>query len=195
MGIHQDVIWGNQYGVSKFQRTIDSLVMKEGLKSTFPFLDNDTVCGHTEKELRDNEKAFQSMCQKFKLTLNEKKTVSNVKSLPILGYTVSKGEIKPDPERLQPLKNLAPPCDLVSQRRIVGMFAYYSRWISRYSEKIRPLNTNETFPLPQEALNAFNSLREEIADATLMTPLDGVQLEVETDASRLRYSSYIKSSR
>ena len=66
---------------------------------------------------------------------------------------------------------------------MVAMFAYYSRWIPRYSEKIRPLNTNETFPLPQEALESFEALKEEIAAATLMTPIEGVQLEVETDAS------------
>ena len=79
-------------------------------------------------------------------------------------------EIKPDPERLAPLRNMGPPCDINSQRRIVGMFAYYSRWIPRYSEKIRPLTKNETFPLPEEAVKAFESFKEEIAAAVLMTP-------------------------
>ena len=106
-----------------------------------------------------------------------------MQSLPILGYLVSHGKIKPDPERLLPLKNLVAPCDLDSQRRIVGMFAYYSRWIPKYSEKICPLNTNRTFPLSPEALKTFQSLKEEIEVATLMTPLEGVQLEVETDVS------------
>ena len=63
------------------------------------------------------------------------------------------------------------------------MFAYYSRWIPKYSEKIRPLNTNRTFLLPQDALKTFQSLKDEIAAATLMTPLEDVQFEVETDAS------------
>ena len=103
--------------------------------------------------------------------------------IPIIGYLVSHGEIKPDPERLQPLHNLAAPCDLEAQRKIVGMFAYYSRWIPKYSEKIRPLNTNKTFPLPEEPLKTFQSLKEEIAAATLVTPVKGTQLEVETDAS------------
>ena len=177
------VPFGLTNGVSKFQRTVDNLTEREQLQATFPFMDNVTVCGRTLEELKENEARFREMCRKYNLTLNEDKSVTNVQVLPILGYLVSHGEIKPDPERLLPLRNLAPPVDLVSQRRVVGMFAYYSRWIPRYSEKIRPLSTNETFPLQAESLNAFQSLREEIAAATLITPVEGVQLEVETDAS------------
>ena len=156
---------------------------KEGLSATFPFLDNVTVAAHSEEELKAREAEFRAVAKKYSLTLNESKTVSCVQSLPIIGYLVSHGEIKPDPERLLPLQNLSAPCDTDSQRRIIGMFAYYSRWIPKYSEKIRPLNTNKTFPLPPDALKTFQSLKDEIAAATLMTPLEGVQFEVETDAS------------
>ena len=109
--------------VSKFQRTINTLVEKENLNATFPFMDNVTVCGNSEQELLGNEEKFRALAKKYDLTLNEKKTISAVQSLPILGYLVSHGEIKPDPERLTPLINLAAPCDIDSQRRIIGMFA------------------------------------------------------------------------
>ena len=102
------------------------MVKNEGLSATFPFLDNVSVCGHTKEELQENVKKFRAMCDKYNLTLNEEKTVLDVQALPILGYVVSKGEIKPDPERLSLLKNIAPPCDLISQKRIAGMFAYYN---------------------------------------------------------------------
>ena len=111
--------FGVTNGVSKFQHNIDSIVEKEGLPATFPFLDNVTVCGHTEQELKENEAQFRSVAKKYNLTLNESKSVVCVQSLPILGYLVSHGEIKPDRERLLPLKNLVAPCDLDSQRRIV----------------------------------------------------------------------------
>ena len=175
--------FGVTNGVSKFQRIVDTVVEKEGLLATFPFLDNVTVAAHSEEELKVSEAKFRAVAKKYSLTLNESKTVSCVQSLPIIGYLVSHGEIKPDPERLLPLQNLSAPCDIDSQRRIIGMFAYYSRWIPKYSEKIRPLNTNKTFPLPPDALKTFQSLKDEIAAATLMTPLEGVQFEVETDAS------------
>ena len=75
-------------GVSKFQRTIDYLVDKEQLQATFPFLDNITCAGNTPEELKENVMKLRAMAKKYNLTLNEKKTVDNVQSLPILGYLV-----------------------------------------------------------------------------------------------------------
>ena len=43
------VPFGVTNGVSKFQRTIDSLAEKEGLAATFPFMDNVTVAGNDQK--------------------------------------------------------------------------------------------------------------------------------------------------
>ena len=94
--------FGVTNGVAKFQRNIDMIVEKEGLSATFPFLDNVTICGHTEAELKSNETKFLEVTAKYNLKLNESKTVSNVQCIPIIGYLVSHGEIKPDPERLQP---------------------------------------------------------------------------------------------
>ena len=120
--------------------------------------------------------------------------ISGVQTVPLLGYLVSNGEIKPDPERLKPLKNLAAPCNLDSQRKIVGMFAYYSRWILKYSGMIRPLNTNKTFSLPPDALSTFQSFKNEIAAATLAMPLGRVQFEIETDASEYAISATLNQA-
>ena len=97
-------------GVAVFQHNINNIV-EENLDTTFPFLDNVTVCGHSKEELVANENKFRET-EKYRLTLNESKTVSAVQTLPILGYLVSKGEIKPDPEWLRPLRNLGAPFNL-----------------------------------------------------------------------------------
>ena len=44
---------------------------------------------------------------KADITLNKSKSVTSVWSINILGYHISSG-IKPDPERLHPLKELPP---------------------------------------------------------------------------------------
>lgn len=61
---------------------------------------------------------------------------------------------------MKPLKEMPPPSSLKSQRRVVGMFAYYSNWIAQFSEKIKPLNENTTFPLPEVVLYSFESLKK-----------------------------------
>ena len=77
---------------------------------------------------------------------------------------------------------MPPPTNLKSQKRVIGMFSYYSKFIDKFSEKIRPLNKNITFPVPKTVLDAFNVLKEDLKTATLQ-PIDTeVPFVVETDA-------------
>ena len=85
---------------------------------------------------------------------------------------------------MKPLIELPPPEDTAAQRRVVGMFAYYSRWIKNISSKIRSLVKNTTFPLPEDVRSSFDILKNDLKDATL-TAIDPTQpLVVETDASK-----------
>ena len=103
--------------------------------------------------------------------------------------------MKPDPERLRPLLDLEAPTDTVSQQRVVGMFAYYSRWIRDFSLKIRPIVQNTVFPLTDEVLNAFNGLKNNLKDACV-TAVDPTQtLVVETDASDYAIGATLSQNR
>ena len=44
--------------------------------------------------------------------------------------------IRPDPERLRPIKELALPTNVQSLRRTLVLFAYYAKWIPEFSSKI-----------------------------------------------------------
>ena len=68
-------------------------------------------------------------------------------SLRMLGYLVSYQTLKPDPERLQVLFDLPIPSSAKELKRVFGMFAYYARWITNFSQKARPLLLASHFPL------------------------------------------------
>ena len=67
--------------------------------------------------------------------------------------------------------------------RTLGLFAYYSKWVHKFSEKAFPLFKTTTFPLNKPAVDAFNSLKQEIANAVVTSIDEDVPFEVETDAS------------
>lgn len=48
-------------------------------------------------------------------------------------------EVKPDPERLKALQELPPLTDQPALQRVLGMFAYYAKWIPEFSDKAHSL--------------------------------------------------------
>ena len=68
-------------------------------------------------------------------------------------------------------------------QRIIGMSAYYAQWILRYSDTIKPLLAVKRFPLCEEAVAAFDSLKTCLSTVTLGTIDERLPFTVESDAS------------
>ena len=170
-------------GVAVFQRKMDEMVKNECLQATFPYIDNITVCGRTAEEYHENYKKLQSAVIKYNLTTNPSKGIHFVTSLQILGHIVSHNEIKPDPERLRPLRELPVPHTAKSLKRAIGMFSYYSKWIPKFSDKIAPLKNSTSFPISPAAEEAFNNLKLDVEHSVVCTIDESLPFEVETDAS------------
>ena len=175
--------FGVTNGVSAFQRAMDCLIQDEELNQTYAYLDNITVCGNDQEEHDRNVRRFVEAVQKYQLTLNEEKTISSVTEIAMLGYLISHGQIRPDPERMKPLIELPIPESIVSLKRALGLFSYYSQWVPKYSDKIQPLINEPEFPLGPNAVCAFNEIKQLIADGSLVSPNREGLLVVETDAS------------
>lgn len=70
-----------------------------------------------------------------------------------------------------------------SLRCTLGLLSYYSQWILDYSSRIQPLLNSKTFPLGFEEVQCFNSMKEDIARASVVALDENLPLEMETDAS------------
>ena len=175
--------FGVTNGVSFFQRTIDSVIESYNLKGCLAYLDNITIFGKNQIEHDINLNAFFDVAKKLNLTFNQQKSIISVKEIKMLGYLVSKSSIRPDPERFKPLMDLPLPQTKRELKRIVGMFAYYSKWIPNFSHKIKPLSDSQVFPLSDNAVNCFLHLKQDLLKARLNSIDDDAPFSVECDAS------------
>ena len=123
-------------GVAAFQRTISQFIKEKNLSNTYAYLNNVTAAGSTQLEHDRNVKAFIDAIRRRNFTLNENKTISSVSDIKILEHFVGNKCIKPDPERMKPLLNIPPPDNFKALRRVLGMFAYYAKWISSFADKV-----------------------------------------------------------
>ena len=82
-----------------------------------------------------------------------------------------------------------PPENSKSAKRALGMFAYYTKWIYNFSDKIRTLVENTKFPLETKVLKAFKQIKQEQGVAALK-PIDkSLSFEVECDVSDVAISA------
>ena len=107
--------FGLTNGVAAFQRSLDNVIEENNLEDTFAYVDNITVCGMNQEEHDINLKALYETAKKRNMTFNPSKSIISTTSIKLLGYVISQGSIKPDPDRLKPLQNLPAPNTLAEQ--------------------------------------------------------------------------------
>ena len=157
-------------------------------------MDNIIIGGHTKAEHDANLNKFYEIIKLYNFTLNHDKSIVGVTELNMLGYLISYRTLRPDPDRMQPLLRLPIPSDLKSLKRTMGLFAYYSQWVSEFSMKIKPLSQVKSFPICKEAINAFNTLKQEIASSSVTCPNKEDLLVLESDASDIALAASLNQN-
>ena len=177
------VPFGVTNGVACFQWEMSDFVREEKLSGVFPYLDNISICGKDQAEHDANLKLFLEAAKRKNMTYNDSKSVFSTRRLAILGYIIEEGEIRPDPERLRPLRELPVPTDTKSLGRCKGLLSYNSQWIPGFSDRMKPIHSCKMFPLSAEAVAAFEGLKKSIEESVVTAVNEDVPFEVETDAS------------
>ena len=179
--------FGVTNAVPAFQRIMDSFIERNQLRCAEPYLDDVYIGGITKEEHDRNLHAFLKAAEKESLTLNMDKCTFGTRKLSLLGHIIENGSKKPDPERLRVLMEYPVPHTAAQLKRLLGFFAYYSKWVSQYSLKVKPLleaQKQGAFPLNRNCVDAIDSLKQGIASASLAIPIAGAgPLLLETDAS------------
>ena len=142
-----------------FQRIMTDIIKEDHLVSTFVYFDNVVIGSNSLQELEARALRFKTSMEKRAMTLNDSKTIYGVTELNMLGYCVGNSSIKPDPERLTPLLEMPAPSSPKSLKRVLGLFAYYAKWIPKFSDRIWRLKSAKEFPLKPEELREFEGLK------------------------------------
>ena len=78
--------------------------------------------------------------RQYNLKLDPKKCVFAASSVRHLGFLISADGIKPDPDKLEPLKTWPRPRTVRDVKSFVGYAGYFRRLIEKFAHKAKPLN-------------------------------------------------------
>ncbi|GKB84467.1 putative nucleotidyltransferase, ribonuclease H [Tanacetum coccineum] len=105
-----------------------------------------------------------------------------------LGHVVNQNGIHVDPSKIEAVKNWKTPTTPSEIRSFLGLASYYQRFIANFSKIAKPLTSltqkNQKYVWGMEHEEAFQTLKNNLCDASILTLHDGVEdFVVYCDAS------------
>lgn len=109
-----------------FQQKIDEIY--EGLPGVVATVGDILVYGKTKEEHDHNLRSMLERSREKGVCLNPKKRIVCVPEVSYFGHRLSKGEIKPDPHKVEAIKEMSPPKNCAELETILGMVNYLSKF-------------------------------------------------------------------
>ena len=112
---------------STFQNIMNIILGKDNWVCAIPYLDDVIIFS---KDIHEHKQHLERVLGKIKaagLTLNNEKCQFFKSEIKYLGYILSQGQIRPDPEKLQLIKNFNPPTTLKELRSFLGLSNFCSQ--------------------------------------------------------------------
>ena len=112
------------------------------------------------------EKVLQKL-KEANLMLKLKKCKWCEQNIEFLGHIVGRDGLKPDPAKIEKIKNIKEPRDIMGIRSFLGLCSYYRRFIKGFSKIAKPLNEllkkeNKDFKWTEKQQEAFDMLKEKL---------------------------------
>ncbi|MGL5707185.1 MAG: reverse transcriptase domain-containing protein, partial [Aeromonas sp.] len=177
-----------------FQRAMDTIFKKDIHKHVIPYLDDIIIFS---KDLESHKSHLDSVLRKIHsagLVLNKKKCRFFQQEIKILGNLISKGRVRPDPHKVEAIKNYKLPNNIKELRSFLGLCNYTREYIINYAEIALPLfsllkgetkRSTRQINWDEIKKKAFDKLKQCICDITYRSQPDPEnEFILTTDASQ-----------
>src|ERR1051325_10896018 len=159
-----------------FQRLMNHILMEYLDEFVVVYIDDILIYSKTfEEHLEHLEKIFEKL-KEANLMIKLKKCKFGEQNIEFLGHIIGRDGIKPDPEKIEKIKNLKIPNNLTELRSILGLCSYYRRFVKNFSKTVKPLNKllkkNIKYKWTQEQQKALDTLKQKLIDYPILIQPD-----------------------
>ena len=122
-----------------FQRLMNLMLEKENWEICLIYLDDVMIFGRTFEEHLQRVACVLKRVEDSGLKLSPMKCNFFAKNLQFLGHVVNSDGIKPDPKKVEKVKNWVKPQNIEDMRSFLGFSNYYRKFIKNYDQHTTPL--------------------------------------------------------
>lgn len=164
-------------------------IEKIDLKQGNFILSNTVICSKNEEDHEAQINRVLSALTSVKLTIQEKKCIFFAVKIPVLGYWLEGGGLRPNMSKLCNMLEWERPTTHTKLLRYIGIINFFRRFIPDLETILRPIRaiTARTFDwyLQPDAETAYQQIYKRLVldGPFLHFPKQGIQLELATDAS------------
>ena len=148
----------------------------------------DDILIHAKNE-NEHDKILREVMLRIRencLSLNMSKCSFYQRSVSFLGHRITDGKICPDPDRTKAISQFPTPKTGKELQRFLGMCNHFRNYIRNFaslSKSLYLLSREKQLCWTDDALKAFNALKDAISKSVLVLPSSDEQMLLYTDAS------------
>ena len=177
-----------------FQDALTHILKDEIGKHCCIYLDDIIIFGKSRKIHNQRLVNILTKLRNAGLKLSKEKCEFLKDSVIFLGHLIDSSGIKPDPSKIEKIKNWQLPCLSKQLHTFIGFAGYYRRFIKNYSEIVRPLEEmlerdghkiiNKELKWTDIQKNSFETMKTHLCNATTLAfPDENASYILDTDAS------------
>ena len=174
---------------ASFSRLMDHVMA--GLNGVITYIDDLLIHAKNHDEHIDILNQCFGRLRKFGLKLRIEKCIFGAKEVTYLGFRLTPAGIKPGLEKMEAVRQMSPPDTIRRVREFCGLTNYFRILVQNFATKIAPLSkltrkdsTWKRGPLPEDALQAFEQIKNDLTSEPVVTyPNPDLQFILATDAA------------
>jgi len=163
------------------------------------YLDDILIHGNSEDAFVNNVRRVFERFRSKRITLNPKKVRLGMEEVEFVDHTLTSEGMSFSKAKRDKVLNFPKPTQMKHMKAFLGLANYFRSHIRDFAVKVRPLHQMVTqyerrkkLKWTAELEECFNSVQREIASCPMLYfPVEGVQLQVNTDASDYGVGAYI----
>ncbi|XP_046141954.1 uncharacterized protein LOC123987841 [Osmia bicornis bicornis] len=180
--------FGLKNAAGSFQRLMNNVL--DGLQGVeaFVYIDDIVIYASSIEEHETKFNRLMARLREANLYLQPEKCELLKKEVAYLGHIITEDGVKPDPKKIEAVKEFPVPKTVKNIRQFLGLCGYYRRFIKNFSKIAKPLSDltkkEQKFEWTQQQQQAFIILRDKLCEEPILQYPDFTKpFNITTDAS------------